>query len=691
VRAPHDPAADPRPRGAPRTPGGADSGTLELVRRALALLGKKKLFLSIHDPSFPGESDEDLGRGSPYTRGGRRFLEFVRNLGFTGIQLGPQGQTSRGNPSPYDGTVFSRNILSIALHPLVSEPGWGGLLTPAELGEELRRGSSRSQERVRYLEAFDAHRRLLWRAFERFEARLGVPPVGSGPPEPEWELPNPGAPAATGEPAGEGNATARGLAEFVRENRAWVEPDGLYEALAEAHGSENWRRWGGSAGAELDRRLFLPAPGEEEPCRRRRLEVEKIRGPTVRFFRFCQYLAHRQHEQLREWAGELGLELFADLQVGLSGRDQWALQGLFLPGYALGAPPSRTNPAGQPWGYPVFDPARVIPAGHGEGAAGPVVELLRRRFERVFRQYDGLRVDHPQGLVCPWVYRTDDPDPLRAVQNGARLFDSPNLPDHPALGRYAVARHDQLAGPPVRRYDDGWVRRLDPDQVERYGVLVGILVESAGRYARGQGSIACEILSTLPYPLERVIARYGLGRFRVTQKADLGNPRDVYRSENAKESDWIMLGTHDSPPIWRVVERWSTDGEVPRRAAYLAERLTSPGSRSALEGELRRDAGRLVHAQMADALASPAEQVVIFFPDLFGMRELYNTPGSVDPSNWTLRVPENYRVSYPERARRLQALNLPYALALALASPARAPAAGNGNLIARLRKAAGVA
>jgi 4-alpha-glucanotransferase len=243
---------------------------LELVRRALTLLGKKKLLLSIHDPSFPGDADEDLGRGSPYSRAGRRFLEFARDLGFTGIQLGPQGQTSRGNPSPYDGTVFSRNSLSIDLASLAGRKQWSGLLSGEELAEELSRRSSRDRARVRHVEAFDAHRRLLWKAYDRFATR--------DPSTPE-------------------------LAEFTRRNRHWLEADSLYEALSAAHGSEDWRSWPEKGSPSLDRRVFQPGPGEKEPCRLRRREAAAIHARAVVFYRFCQFVAHRQHEHLRETAG----------------------------------------------------------------------------------------------------------------------------------------------------------------------------------------------------------------------------------------------------------------------------------------------------------------------------------------------------------------------------------------------------
>jgi len=630
----------------------------ELVRRALELLGKRKLVLSIHDGSFPGESDEDLGRGTPYSAGGRRLVGFVRGLGFNGLQLGPQGLTSRGNPSPYDGTAFSRNSLSIALGALVRDPEWGTILSEEDLRVAIEGLREAHGNRVPYESFHDAHVGLLERAFEGFErARRSSRTL---------------------------QAQALELAAFCDRNREWLEPDSLYEALIEEHGSEDWRRWPDTEAGGVDRRLCCPAAGEHERARRRRTEIQRTRAGRIGFYSFCQFTAHQQHWTLQSTARSLGLELFADLQIGLSLRDVWALRSLFLPGYALGAPPSRTNPTGQPWGYPVFDPA-----GYGTMADGPVVRLLRRRIDKLFEEYDGLRIDHPQGLVCPWVYRRDDPDPLHAVQNGARLFAAPNFPDHPLLAAYAIPRPEQLAATAgVARYDDAWVRSLEPEQVERYAVLVSVIVETARRHGRGSRQIACEILSTLPYPLRRVIRLHALGRFRVTQKSDPRSPDDVYRSDNAEAEDWIMLGTHDTPPIWALVTRWFRDGQAPDRAAYLAGRLAPSGAVEGYRREFLQNPGRLVHAELADALVSRAEQVLVFFADLFGLEEVYNTPGSVGPQNWGLRVPADYQRTYPRRASALQALNLPHALALALGSPLRGLASTHRPLIEKLQAAA---
>jgi 4-alpha-glucanotransferase len=254
------------------------------------------------------------------------------------------------------------------------------------------------------------------------------------------------------------------------------------------------------------------------------------------------------------------------------------------------------------------------------------------------------------------------------VQGGARLFSSPDLTEHPELAGYAIVEPAQLhreAGVP--RYADHWVKSLTPEQVHRYAALFDTIVTSARRHGRDLCDLLCEVLSTQPYPLRRVVERYGLGRFRVTQKANLADPADVYRGENAAPEDWVMVGNHDTPPIWWVAEQWCKAGSVRAQADYLAGRLhPEEEGREDFARRLAEEPGLLVQAKFADLFASRARNVMVFFADLLGLHETYNEPGTFNERNWTLRVPEEYGRDYGEKLARDAALNLPRVLALAL-------------------------
>ncbi|MFZ5468012.1 MAG: 4-alpha-glucanotransferase [Myxococcota bacterium] len=594
------------------------------IAEALTLLEVDSLVLGVHDPAFPGVPGEDIGRGSPYSRGAAAFLEWARGQGFTGVQLGPQGLTSESNPSPYDGTVFSRNPLNVDLRPLVDE----GLLDAAVLQRLVSQRPPDGDRRVSYAHVFGAQHQALADAFERYR-----------------RVPAPLRPQ---------------LLAFQQENEEWLVPDALFEVLCEEHRTALIDQW-----PALDRQLWQPISGREETARARLEELRSRRGLYLERYAFDQLLVHRQHEALRARCAKLGLKLFGDLQAGLSLRDVWRNRALLLEGYAMGAPPSRTNPEGQPWNYAVLDPAQYTSV---DGGRGPVRELVTRRMTKMLSELDGVRIDHPHGLVCPWVYRQDEPDALRAVQTGARLFSSPNLADHPRLARYSLVQPEQIDDA-VPRYADERVRSLSEEQVARYSVLFDEIVDAAQRNGRDPRDLVCEVLSTLPYPLRRVLERHGLGRFRVLQKADLARAGDVYRSENARPPDWIMLGNHDTPSIWQRVREWKSSGALSTWSSYLASHLAQGAKREELSRQLAREPRLLVQAMLADAFTSPARHVFVFFSDLFGLEEPYNVPGTISERNWSLRVPPRFSEELALSPRRALAMALRSKPDLARARP----------------------
>ncbi len=629
------------------------------IDKALEVLGVKNFLFGIHDAAFPSLPEEDLGRGSPYSEGAADFLKFIRSLGFSGVQLGPQGITTSGNSSPYDGSVFSRNPLSLA--PLYLIRSDCRLLTQEKLARFTAKIHSDCTQVdglfVRLVikdittEICTQYRREIREAKSAFCTDL---------------------------------CDSFGI--FRRQNAVWLERDALYQILRLHYNGRSWRQWEGRKEARLDRHLFGSPEGEgRKESRRLRIEaLHRQYSEAIDDYCFIQFLLAEQHRKLRESCKHLGLRLFGDCQIGLSDRDTWYAQSFLLPDYVMGAPPSRTNPEGQPWNYPVLNPHHYnVAEGKGNREPGPALLFFQQRVEKLAEDFDGFRVDHPHGLICPWVYKANQVDPFKAVQNGARLFSSPLITDHPALIKFAIVRQDQL-NKQKPRYDDNWVAALDSEQVSRYGQLFEVIIKTV-RKKWTVGEIACEILSTQPYPLSRVMELYGLGRFRVTQKADLDNELDVYRSENAQPKDWLMLGNHDTASIWQVAERWAEEGTSRRQAEYLAMRLRIPeAERTNWIEKISVDKGALVQAKFADLFVGPAQNIMVFFTDLLGSKETYNKPGTINSENWMLRVPRDYETLYKKNIETSQALSIPRALVMALKARGRASSIEDSQLIRQL-------
>jgi 4-alpha-glucanotransferase len=406
--------------------------------------------------------------------------------------------------------------------------------------------------------------------------------------------------------------------EARRAAMPWLAIEARYEGIAAVLG-DDWRTWPADA----------PDDAPED-------------GDAAWAFEVGQWLADTQHHAFAAAARAHGLALYGDLPIGIGHRDRWSQRDRFLPGYAMGAPPSRTNPDGQPWDFPVLDPARAIE------------DVVIARLDRALDACTGLRIDHPHGWVCPWVYRQGGD-----VKDGARLHESPDLPDHPALAAYARVRPDQLdrARP---RHDDGWVRALEPAQIDAYASTIDAIVSRVRARGGDPGELMVEVLSTCPRPLAAVLARHGLGRFRITQKAKVDLATDVYRGDNARPPDWIMVGNHDTPPLRAVIDGWQGTHELERRARYLGARLRRPAE------PLARDPRALATAMLAELFLGPAKNVIVFWADLLGLAAAYNRPGVVDAANWCMRMPADFERAHADAVAAGDAPDLARAIAWAV-------------------------
>ena len=175
------------------------------------------------------------------------------------------------------------------------------------------------------------------------------------------------------------------FAAFVREGGPALRDFARFQAIAEARGEADWRRWP----AEL-RTPASPAVAVAAPEKR------------VLFHQFLQYLADRQ---LAAAAPGLSVGLYRDLAVGAApdGAEAWAAGDALLAGVSVGAPPDPLGPEGQVWGLPPPDPRAMLRRGFADQAA-----LLAANM----RHAGALRIDHAMGLARLFVV----PDGARGAE-----------------------------------------------------------------------------------------------------------------------------------------------------------------------------------------------------------------------------------------------------------------------------------
>lgn len=198
---------------------------------------------------------------------------------------------------------------------------------------------------------------------------------------------------------------------FVEAEAHWLTDYARFMALASAHPGLVWQDWP----AALRDRQPQALAALDADC-----------AEEIRFWKFTQWLAHRQWTTLRRHANDRGIRIIGDVPIFVSGHssDVWAHSRLFALDDAgrcirvAGVPPDYFSATGQWWGNPVYD----WDAHRAEG--------YRWWIQRISRQCalaDIVRLDHFRGFAAGWEIPADASD-ARAGQwragPGAALFEA---------------------------------------------------------------------------------------------------------------------------------------------------------------------------------------------------------------------------------------------------------------------------
>jgi 4-alpha-glucanotransferase len=176
------------------------------------------------------------------------------------------------------------------------------------------------------------------------------------------------------------------FAGFVRANRAWLWPYGLFRVFEARFGGEPWWRW----------------PPEQR--HRERGVLTRGWGQVKAAFRgtlLLQYLFDLEWTALKRYANSRGVYLFGDLPfyVDMNSVEVWWHRPLFrvsadgVPDGVAGVPPDYFSADGQLWGNPLFDWDEM----RREGFAWWVARIAGQ-----LRRFDVLRIDHFRALESYW-------------------------------------------------------------------------------------------------------------------------------------------------------------------------------------------------------------------------------------------------------------------------------------------------
>ena len=189
------------------------------------------------------------------------------------------------------------------------------------------------------------------------------------------------------------------LCEFQEKNRHWVGDFALFKVLKFHQSGLPWYDWDQKY---KDRDAAALGSFKKEHAR------------EIDFQIWLQWLLHEQFKGFKEYAGEKKILVEGDLPLLVSrdSADAWAHPELFKLEFAAGAPPDMYCAKGQRWGMPTYNWDKIAASDY---------RYLKDKLRYAENFYDILRIDHVVGLFRIWSIPFDEPLENKGL-NG--FFDS---------------------------------------------------------------------------------------------------------------------------------------------------------------------------------------------------------------------------------------------------------------------------
>ncbi|MDD3594690.1 MAG: 4-alpha-glucanotransferase [Candidatus Gastranaerophilales bacterium] len=592
----------------------------EALNSALEYLDIKNLAMIIHGTSFPAVGN-DADVGSPYGQGANKFVDFLQLHGFNAIQLGPGGEISKQDPSPYSGKVFAKNGLFIDLNELTKKE-YAQILSPTIINKAVKKAKSspsgKNYSYTNFDKAFNTYEKVMTAAYSEFVKKVKSKDKKALQLNQQFEA-------------------------FKQNESSWLEYDGVYKALSSLYKTDNFNYWGN----EEDKNLITELKNGNPDAIERYNIVKSFYREKIELNNFIQFVADKQLKENSNHRKEIGFNYIGDILVGFSHSDVWANKDAFLEGWELGCPYGGKGNGPQTWAIPTLDPKKLFDEDGGLGIAG---QLLEDKIAYSLKNYNNVRVDHALGLADPYIYK-----PGSIVSNDG------------VIDRKKLVANNVSNLPEV-----------DPQGNFRK-VLEKIVLPAFKKYGADKDEAVWEALCS-PTPVFSDTYYNKLKLPEITQT-------EWSRVEGRSRMNWSLLGSHDSAPAIRM-NRDNDGWNIDYLSGYLNPDPANSEGKNNFRAKIANNPLEQIKAKFTE-LFRGTKNIQISFADFFGIDKVYNHGGQKKPSNWRLRLNNNFEDTYhkmleAENPKNLT-LNMPEILATAVRAKKQMEVAMHPDMANNLR------
>ena len=577
------------------------------IEPALKYLGVENMAMILHGSCNP-VTKNDLGVGSPNGAEAEKMIEFEKLHGFNSNQLGPMGEVTRGDISPYSASVFAINRLFIDMN-LLAKDEYANIL-PREYVKALSVSYPQNDSPVEYSHFFDAFEnndKIIKEAYKNFKIKLR-----------------------------ENDPNAKKLNEeysaFKAKKGDLLTKSALFEVLSKTYGTRDIDVWE----SKLDQNL-IPLLNEGNEAALKRYKQLQLRSrDDINAYIFAQFLENKQLKDNKEFRDKIGFEYINDNLIGNDKSEEWIYNGIFLKNFRIGCPQGGINNGPQLWDIPIPDPKKLF---NPDGSLGPSGQFIKNKIESELEYCDNIRIDHALGLVDPFVYNKKS-----VSKNNGRFdfshFVGGNLSHMPELdpqGNYKRVLKE-IVLPILKEHN------ISPEKV---------VWEDLGDQTETFRNIYCNELK-LPGMTQLHWSR-GEGAPRANWML-MGSHDEPSAISYVKE-DYVKNNFDTNGSAWHV--------------DYLSGYLNADPARIKEREDMKQillyNPNERVKAKFAELLLS-GKRVQIPFSDFFGIEERYNLKGQKSAKNWKLRLGADYQSEYYKNLEsdNPTAINMPEILKMAV-------------------------
>ncbi len=605
-----------------------EQGLQTAINHAYDVMGTQERIAITHGSCFPA-MNRDTFIGSPYSKAAQEYSKFLMLYGFNGNQLGPGGELEIDRngvyPAPYSSSAFAKNRLFIDLEPLTT-PKYGNILSKETFYKVTDRPvvDYKNYDECDFNEAVKVYDIALSESYKNFRKN-----VQKGQPE--------------------AIKLSKEYEKFLDKHNERLTDEGIFKVISKYYGTDNFEEWENS----LDKDLIRELDSGNKEAENRYDEILKFHKNEIEQYKFEQFIATKQIKENKEWRDGYGFQYYSDLLVGCSQMDYWRCRDAFIDGYQLGAPQGDFNNP-QIWHLPVLNPRKLFTA----DGLGPAGQFLKDKLDYALEFSENIRIDHAMGLIEPYV-----------IENASLVLDEQKNPkNNPYVNPVNGSYMSEMYSSDGQKLDD--YKNFSCDYVHENGyktyhsnIMNKIVLPTLREHGIDSDEAVWEDVCSQPEAFRKVFYE------------DLNLP-SITQTEWSKVQDnpkrnWFILGSHDSIPAQKMIEREWTKNSDAWNPLYLAGYLNMDGTRASERNRFCDKISEIdrerVNAKFAELLTAPKFQ--ISFADILGITDtLYNEAGTRNDTNWKERISSDYLDKYYENlaSNNPTALNIPEILKIAL-------------------------